>query len=87
MTKEQKAEIMKKFGKTANDSGSPEVQVALLTARINGLKGHFEAHSKDYASNRGLLQMIGKRRSLLRYVQTQDENRYAKLIKELELRK
>lgn len=87
MTKEQKAEIMKKFGKTANDSGSPEVQVALLTARINGLKGHFESHSKDYASNRGLLQMIGKRRSLLRYVQKQDENRYAKLIKELELRK
>ncbi len=87
ITQEQKQEIIKKFGKNEKDSGSPEVQVAILTARINDLQGHFKEHIHDYHSNRGLLKMIGQRRSLLRYVKRQSEDRYKKLIKELGLRK
>jgi len=79
-------EVAKKFGKNEKDTGSTEVQVALLTQRIEGLKSHFEAHKKDYHSNRGLMQMIGKRRSLLRYL-SKDNVRYTKLITELGLRK
>lgn len=91
MTKEQRTEIVKnigtKFGKGATDTGSAPVQIALLTARINGLKDHFAANKHDYHSNRGLLKMIGLRRSLLKYVKNNDTNKYAELIKELGLRK
>ncbi len=86
ITKEQKQEIVKKFGKNAKDAGSPEVQVAILTARINELQGHFKKHIHDFHSNRGLLKMIGQRKALLKYV-ARDKEKYSKLIKELGLRK
>lgn len=86
LTKEQTAEIVKKFGKSENDSGSAEVQVALLTANINGLMPHFKKHIHDFHSNRGLLKMIGRRKALLKYI-SKDKEKYAKLIKELGLRK
>ena len=87
ITTEEKTKIVSKFGRSANDTGSTEVQVAILTTRINNLKPHFEANEKDNHSNRGLLKMIGRRRSLLRYLQGQDTKRYQTLIKELGLRK
>ncbi len=86
ITKTRREEIVKKFGKGPNDSGSAEVQVALLTERINTLKEHFGAHKHDYHSNRGLMKMIGQRRRLLRYVST-DKVKYQNLIQELGLRK
>jgi small subunit ribosomal protein S15 len=84
---QEKAEIVKKFGKGPNDSGSAEVQVAILTARITGLTPHFSKHIHDFHSKRGLLKLIGKRRRLLKYINKQDPERYTKLIKELGLRK
>lgn len=75
------------FGKGAGDWGCPEVQVALLTHRINGLKSHFDRHIHDYNSNRGLLKMVGRRRTLLRYIKRRNEDKYKKLIGELGLRK
>ncbi|EQC48447.1 ribosomal protein S15 [Bacteriovorax sp. BSW11_IV] len=75
------------FGKGPKDSGCTAVQVALLTARINGLKGHFESHKHDYHSNRGLLKMIGQRKSLLKYLQNNNEEKYKNLINKLGLRK
>ena len=86
ITKDQRSEIINKFGKAKGDTGSPEVQIALLTARINDLQGHFENHKKDHHSKRGLMQMIGKRKSLLKYLSS-DQERYSKLISELGLRK
>jgi small subunit ribosomal protein S15 len=87
MTKEMKAEIIKKYGAKANDTGRPEVQVALLTARINDLAPHFEKFSKDHHSRVGLLKMVGKRRRLLDYLQEKDVERYRKLIADLQIRK
>ena len=88
LSTEEKTAIKKKFGRTPQDSGSPEVQVAILTKRINDLaSSHFNQHKHDYHSQRGLLKMIGKRKSLLKYLATKDHDRYAKLIKELGLRK
>jgi len=87
ITKEQKQEIIKKYGKGPNDSGSAEVQVALLTNRINELSAHFEKNVKDNHSRRGLLQMVGKRRKLLDYLQEKNVERYRKIIQELALRK
>ena len=91
LSTEKKTEIIKnfgtKFGKGEKDSGSAPVQVALLTARINGLKEHFGKNIHDYHSNRGLLKMIGRRRSLLRYVKIKSDDTYKSLIKELGLRK
>ena len=84
---ERKSEIIKEFGKTEKDTGSSEVQVAILTNRINGLRDHFSGHKRDFHSNRGLLKMIGRRRKLLRYISHQDQQRYADLIKRLGLRK
>ena len=81
------ADLVKKFGKTATDSGSPGVQVALLTERINTLASHFEKNSKDHSGKRGLMKMIGRRRSLLKYIQMKDEAGYQKLIADLGLRK
>ncbi|MBF0299740.1 MAG: 30S ribosomal protein S15 [Oligoflexia bacterium] len=85
--KEQRAEIIKKFSRKENDTASPEVQVALLTHRINYLATHFEQHKKDYHSKRGLLQMIGERKALLKYLSRKNDQRYKDLIKELGLRK
>lgn len=87
LTKEQTQEIVAKFGGSEKNSGSTEVQVALLTARINGLATHFESNKKDHGSKRGLMKMIGQRRRFLRYLALKDDARYQKLIKELGLRK
>lgn len=87
LSKSEKSEIIKKYGKTSQDSGTAEVQVALLTARINKLTDHFNAHAKDHASRRGLMQMVGKRRRLLDYLAAKDIERYRSIIKELNIRK
>ncbi|MCL2062110.1 MAG: 30S ribosomal protein S15 [Firmicutes bacterium] len=87
MTKERKAELIAKYATHEGDTGSPEVQVALLTERINHLTGHFKTHSKDHHSRRGLLQMVGNRRSLLNYLKDVDIERYRALVAKLELRK
>ncbi|MEN8192160.1 MAG: 30S ribosomal protein S15 [Bacteroidota bacterium] len=87
LTKEEKQEIIKQFGESEKDSGKAEVQIALLTARINKLTDHFNAHKKDHASRRGLMMMVGKRRRLLDYISRKDINRYRSIIKELKLRK
>ena len=87
LTKETKAEIVKKYGEKPNDTGRPAVQIALLTARINDLSPHFEKFSKDNHSRVGLLKMVGKRRRLLDYLQEKDIERYRKLIVELNIRK
>ena len=82
-----KAEVVAKFQRTPGDTGSPEVQVALLTARINGLTGHFKEHQKDHHSRRGLLKMVGHRRNLLSYLQKKDIERYRAIIAKLGIRK
>ena len=87
LTKEAKAEIIKKFGKDAKDTGSTEVQIAILTAEINELNTHFETHIHDFHSKRGLMKKIGQRRSLLAYLKKEDLKRYEALIKELGLRR
>ncbi|MDO5127094.1 MAG: 30S ribosomal protein S15 [Eubacteriales bacterium] len=87
ITTEMKKEIMEKYARCEGDTGSPEVQVALLTARINDLNEHFKAHPKDHHSRRGLLKMVGQRRNLLAYLKDKDINRYRELIEKLGLRK
>jgi small subunit ribosomal protein S15 len=87
MTKEEKLEIIKKYGKDENDSGKSEVQIALLTKRINDLTSHFDAHKKDHHSRRGLMMMVGKRRKLLDYLTKKDIARYRAIIKDLNIRK
>ena len=87
ITKEQKAELVTKFGKNGTDTGTPEVQIALLTARINDLTPHFEKFKKDHHSRVGLLKMVGKRRRLLDYLQEKNVERYRKIIAELQIRK
>ena len=87
ITAERKAELMGEFGKTAGDTGSPEVQVAILTERIHNLTGHFKTHKKDRHSRRGLLKMVSRRRSLLDYLKREDTERYADVIQRLGLRK
>lgn len=87
LTKEQRAEIITRYGKSPTDSGSPEVQIALLTNRINELSSHFTSHVKDHHSRHGLLRMVGKRRRLLDYLQGKSVERYRKIIQELDLRK
>ncbi|MEW6702917.1 MAG: 30S ribosomal protein S15 [Bacteroidota bacterium] len=87
LSKEDKLEIIKKFGKGEKDSGTAEVQIALLTERINRLTAHFESHKKDHASRRGLMQMVGKRRRLLDYLAEKNIERYRSIIKELNIRK
>jgi len=84
---ERKSEIIKEFRLTDTDTGSPEVQVALLTERINYLTEHFKTHSKDHHSRRGLLKMVGQRRRLLNYLQKASNDRYRALINKLGLRK
>lgn len=87
INKETKAEIIKKYGKNGQDSGMPEVQIALLTARIADLTPHFEIFKKDHHSRVGLLRMVGKRRRLLDYLQEKDVERYRKIIADLKIRK
>ena len=87
LTKLTKQEIIEKFAQSEGDTGSPEVQIALLTARIETLKAHFAVHKKDHHSRRGLLQMVGKRRNLLTYIKNKDIERYRAVIAKLNLRK
>ena len=87
ITTERKAELIKEHGRGKDDTGSPEVQVAILTQRINTLTEHFKTHAKDNHSRRGLLTMVNKRRSLLDYLRREDEERYTGLIAKLGLRK
>lgn len=87
MDKAKKLEIIKKFGRSEGDTGSPEVQIALLTERIKSLTEHLKVHKKDHHSRRGLLMMVGQRRGLLNYLSDQDIERYRTLIKELGLRR
>lgn len=81
------SELAKKFGKNEKDTGATAVQVAILTDRINSLSGHFSNNKHDYHSNRGLLKMIGRRKALLKYLQSTDQNKYTTVLKELNLRK
>ena len=87
ITKERKVEIINKFGRTANDTGSPEVQIALLTERINELTEHLKANKNDHHSRRGLLKMVGQRRGLLAYLKKIDIERYRAIVEGLGLRK
>ena len=87
ITQQQKAELVKKYGRGENDTGSTEVQVAILTTRINNLTEHLKTHKKDFHSRRGLLVMVGQRRRLLDYLNSNSNERYAELIKTLGLRR
>lgn len=87
MTKERKQEIISTYARNEKDTGSPEVQVALLTERINHLNEHLKEHNHDFHSRRGLLKMVGERRNLLNYLKQEDLERYRALIEKLGLRK
>lgn len=87
MTKEQKLEIIATYGKTPEDTGSPEVQIALLTCRIKELTEHLKVHKKDHHSRRGLLMMVGQRRGMLDYLKKSDIERYRAIVSKLGLRK
>ncbi len=87
LTKQERQDIVTKFGGSEKNSGKPEVQVALITARINYLTNHFGSHKLDFHSKRGLMKMIGQRRRMLRYINKCDPERYQAVIKELGLRK
>ena len=87
LTKERKQELIGKFGRSEGDTGSAEVQIALLTERINELTEHLRAHRKDHHSRRGLLMLVGKRRRLLRYLESSDVERYRALVADLGLRR
>lgn len=87
VTKEVKQGLSEKFGKGTDDTGSAEVQIAILTANINSLTPHFQKNPKDHHGKRGLLKMVGKRRRLLDYLAAKDINRYRTLIQELDIRK
>ena len=87
LTKEAKDTIVKDNKLHAKDTGSPEVQIALITSRINYLTEHFKTHTQDHHSKRGLLKLVGQRKRLLAYLKDQDQKRYEKIIKKLKLRK
>ena len=87
LTKEKKEELVKKFGKDSKDTGSIEVQIAILTEEINSLTEHFKEHKHDHHSKRGLLKKVGQRKSLLNYLIKHDVTRYRKIVKDLGLRK
>ena len=87
ITLEKKQEIIKKYARDNGDTGSPEVQIAILTERINNLAGHFKDHKKDVHSRRGLLKMVNRRRKLLDYINSKNKESYTNLIKDLGLRK
>ncbi|HVQ61600.1 MAG TPA: 30S ribosomal protein S15, partial [Burkholderiales bacterium] len=83
VTVTQKAEIVQQYQRAAGDTGSPEVQIALLTARINGLTDHFKAHVKDHHSRRGLLKLVSQRRKMLDYLKRKDNGKYHQIIEQL----
>lgn len=87
ITAEEKTQIVKDYRTHDKDTGSPEVQIAILTKRINELTGHLKTHLKDHSSRRGLLKMVGKRNSLLKYLTREDRTRYQQIISRLGLRK
>ena len=87
ISKEMKSQIIEKYKRDEKDTGSPEVQIAILTERINELTEHLKVHKKDYHSRRGLLKMVGKRRNLLNYLAKKDINRYREIVNQLGLRK
>ena len=87
ITTDRKAELIKTYAQATGDTGSPEVQVAILTERITNLTEHFKGHAKDHHSRRGLLKMVGQRRRLLDYLKDRDSKRYDKLIERLGLRR
>ena len=87
LTNQDRADVIAKFQRAENDTGSPEVQVALLTARINDLQPHFKAHKADHHSRRGLIRMVNSRRTLLDYLKRKDADRYTAFISELGLRR
>ena len=87
ISKEKKAEIIAAYGRTPEDTGSPEVQIAILTARIAELTAHLQENPKDHHSRRGLLKMVGRRRNMLNYLKKKDINRYRAVIEKLGLRK
>ena len=87
LSKEEKSKIIKDYKINPSDSGSPEVQIALMTHRLNYLTDHFSTHKKDHHSRTGLMRMVGRRKRLLEYLKKQDVKRYEKLIKRLKLRK
>ncbi|MEE0987154.1 MAG: 30S ribosomal protein S15 [Succinivibrionaceae bacterium] len=87
LTKEQKQEIVAQYARSKDDTGSPEVQIAILTAQINELQGHFEVHKKDFHSRRGLLRMVSERRKLLDYLKGKSEERYNDLRVKLQIRR
>jgi small subunit ribosomal protein S15 len=87
LTKEQKRDLVDRYGRSDNDTGSADVQIALLTQRINELTEHLRTHRKDHHSRRGLLMLVGKRRRLLRYLERSDLERYRSLVGELGLRR
>lgn len=87
ITKDRKQELIRDFRKSSEDTGSPEVQIAVLTSRINGLTEHLRGHSKDFASRRGLLMLVSRRRRLLDYLKRIEPQRYVDVIKRLEIRK
>lgn len=87
LSKEETQELIGKFGKSPNDTGTPEVQIAIFSKRINELTEHLKTHSKDHSTRRGLLQLVGKRRRLLNYLMDRDIERYRAIIAELGIRK
>ncbi len=87
IAKEVKHELVKKFGKTDNDTGTPEVQIAIFTTRITELTGHLKTHPKDHSTRRGLLRLVGKRRRLLNYLMHTEIERYRTITKQLGIRK
>ena len=87
ITPERKQELVKQYATSASVTGSPEVQIAILTERITNLTGHFKSHVKDNHSRRGLLKMVSQRRSLLEYVKSKDEARYRSIIEKLNIRR
>ncbi len=87
ITTEQKQTLVDTYGKSADDTGAPEVQIAIFTLRINELNGHLKRHSGDHSTRRGLLKLVGKRRRLLNYLMDRDIERYRSIIKKLGIRK
>ncbi len=87
LDKEKKQEIIDKFKLHENDTGSPEVQIAIISERMNSLSSHFQTHKKDHHSRRGLLKLVGQRRSLLEYLKREEKERYEKIIGQLGIRK
>ena len=87
ITKERKEEVIREFKRSDNDTGSPEIQISILTSRIKELTGHLQKHRKDHASRRGMLRMVSRRRRLLDYLKNKDPQRYLDIIQRLEIRK